>query len=198
MSSDEHQGGPRVGERKASELLRIQSAPIVATNNSADHNQDAASLRLLNQASQRVRPSSEAHPLSQVDPKGVAHPGGCLDDVIADSRRTDELKLGLLLRLCEFAVPILSLFTEIDRIDEVKAGPIHGDVRDSTEIRYGYGFDWRLGEKEVAERSVSRLGEGLELLERWLRLSTLPSLEPREVLGQPFTTVVRTLACPPQ
>lgn len=114
----------------------------------------------------------------------MTHAGSRFNDVVLDPGRAHELKFGLISGASEALEPVLSILTEIERIEEIGAGPPRADVGTSAEVRYRYGLDGWLREEKVAKGNMSRLRKGFELPECGLDVAPLPRLEAREPARQ--------------
>lgn len=74
----------------------------------------------------------------------------------------------------------------------------HVYVGDGAEVRDRNALDGRIRKEEETHRHMSRLREGLELLERRVSLSALPRIEIGEASCQSANAIADTRACPAQ
>ena len=195
---DENQGGDIVDQRKPPELLRIELAASVAADNAGHHDQDAELVRLLDEAAQRLRPGREVAPFLQVEPERPAHPRRDRFDIVRQAGRTDERQRVFPLGAGELPVPVLALLAEIDRVEEVQAGPADRRAADGAEIGDRERFVGRLGREEISDPGVHGLREFLELFESRANIAALPLAVSGEFADQRVHAYPGALAAPAQ
>ena len=119
-------------------------------------------------------------------------------DIVPDASGPDELERRFVNREDEVPVPVLTLLTEVDHVQQVGARPTQLSLDSSSEVRNRYGLDRRLRQKQVADRRMRRLREALQLPERGLHFATLPCLDLREAPRQILPRSTGPLTGPPQ
>ena len=193
---DEDDRRQRIGQREAPELFRIELAVGVVADDPADHDQHAEIVRLLDEPAKRSGPGPHPAALRQIEPEGVAHPCGGLDNVAAHLHRADEIERALADRPRVVPIPLLPLLAGVDRLQQIWAGVPDVDVADGPEVGDRNALLGRLLEEEVADGRVRRLGELLQLPEGRHRLPALPELDPREPASEAVDAPAGPLAGP--
>ena len=79
-------------------------------------------------------------------------------------RRAHEGKSLVPLGAREATVPLLTLLTDIDGIQQVRAWAADAFIPNSAEIGDGNALDWRLRQEKITDRGVRGLGEAFQLL----------------------------------
>src|SRR5579875_987637 len=149
---------------------------------------------MVDEGSQRVRPGVTA--LAQIKPEGPPDLLGSLDDWYRGRQRPDEVDLIFPGHLGEVPVPLLSLLTLEDRVEEVGARAGHPGVAHRPVVGDRNLFLGWLREEQEADRRVRRTGEVFELLERRSPLSAIPLGELGELASQVVDAQSSSLACP--
>lgn len=174
---DEDERRQVVAKREAPELLRVELAAVVGTDDTAHHNQHPERIGLLDESPQRVGPGRDPTAFIEVEAQGVAHPGGDFYNLVCHARGTNKGAPGLTRLPREVAVPLLRLLAEVDGVQQIGTRRLDAPVGHRAQIGNGHGFLGWSGQEEVSDEDVGGLREGFELLECRIVLAPLPGFE---------------------
>src|SRR5258708_3555752 len=116
--------------------------------------------------------------------------------VTLQSRGSNKRKRRQPLRSSKVSIPLLSLLTYVDHVEQIRTGFIEVAIPDSTKIRDWDVLDWRFRKKQKADRCVRGSGKVFELVERWLYGPLFPRNKLRKALHQRLLVIFRSLASP--
>ena len=160
----------RVSECETPELLGIQLAVCVGTDDPADHHENASGFGVLPEPSQGIVPGAAASAGLSSPVEGLTHLGCDLADGGFDGGLTHERDRRLAVQELMVAIPLLAPLAGVDHIEQISrhdiAVPADGTIADRPEIRDGNSLNWRLLKKHEPNRRVRLASELLELLDR--------------------------------
>src|SRR6185437_785077 len=175
---DEHLWCQRIGERKATKLLRVEVARIVVKHHAADHHHHAQLVGLPDECAQRIRPGRTGAARLHAETQCVTKLPCCFDRRRGRGQAAYKRQWRLSRYLCMIAVPVLSLLAGIDRIEQVGTGPRDRPIGHRAEIRDRQRFVRRHWQEEIAHRRMGRTRKTFQLPQRGLHLARFPSLKP--------------------
>ncbi len=186
----------RIGQRKATELPRVQDPMRVTPNNAAHHHHHADPFRCIDEKPQRVGPIRAA--FVNVEAQCRPHLRTDRRRIVAHPRGTDERDRVPTLNTDVVPVPLLALLTHVDRVEQISARPSQRRVANRAEIRQRDRLNRRFREQQHADRRVRCRSEILRLLQRRRQLTALPRPDLRETLLQTVTRNTRPIDRPRQ
>ena len=144
----------------------------VAADNTIDHYDNAASVCLLSQVSKRIAPASAA--LVRCEPQCLSHCCRSRDNIRSSNKRSDERDRILLVHPGIVAIPVLPLLALVDRVQQIGASVPDLGVTDRAKIGDRKRLLRRRRQEQIANRSVCRRRELLQLFEGWLLRAVFP------------------------
>src|SRR5262245_52084382 len=155
----EHKRREVVRKRKTAKLFGIETTSIIVQDHAATHNHDSRFICLRDEESQSFGPCWHSAALFKIKSEIPSyHRRGRLDAAV-QACRANEGQWQDSFSAREVAVPLLTLLTDIDHVEQVGTRASDCFVSDSSEIGYRNLFNWRLLKKQKADRRMRSLGE---------------------------------------
>lgn len=141
---DEHEGGQVVGDGESPELVGVEPAMGVVSDDAAAHDHDSRVVGLMNEKPEGFRPGSQPAPLLDVESQRAPDIGRDARDVGGRIGGTDERRAIFMGGEGVFTVPFLSLLAQVDGVEQIGTRALRSFPGRCSEIGKGHGLTGRL------------------------------------------------------